>query len=155
MNLRLNCASHLLTLQQTIPTLEQSKTLRIAKQIDAQGRQPLELARTRSLHYSVENLEGMSRLAEMGRSVGVDLWSWSDSNSAGIRGALDFVAPYADPKRKWPHDQITEEPADLFVLLLQRATSAFPDRTYASYLRALPADLVRTHRAQLLYPMPK
>jgi PelA/Pel-15E family pectate lyase len=134
-------------------TLEQSRANRIAKQIDAAGRQPLELARTRSLHYSVENLEGMSRLAEMGRVVGVDLWAWNDGGR-GIRKAIDFVAPYADPRVKWPHDQITEEPADLFVLLLLRARTAFGDPSYAKRLEALPADLVHAHRARLLYPEP-
>jgi pectinesterase len=136
-------------------TIERSKELRIAKQIDQEGKQPLELARTRSLHYSVENLDGMSRLAELAHSIGIDLWNWSDSNSGGIRKALEFVAPYADPQKKWPYEQITDEPPDLFILLLLRARHAYGDPAWSAHLQKLPTDLLRTHRAQLLYPEPK
>src|SRR6266540_882722 len=47
---------------------------RIGWQIKPDGSQPIELERTRSLHYSGFNVEALSRLAEMGRHVGVDLW---------------------------------------------------------------------------------
>lgn len=45
---------------------------RIASQIDAEGKQALEIARTRPFHYSVFNLDAFTMLAEMGRHVNVD-----------------------------------------------------------------------------------
>ena len=127
--------------------LERNTKARIAAQIDSAGKQPLELARTRSLHYSVENLEGFMRLAEMGRHVGVDLWP-------SLRKAIEFVAPYADSAVKWPYPQITSEPPDLFVPLLTRAYVVFGDAQYKRLLKRLPERMVEKHRTTLLYAQP-
>lgn len=139
-------------------TIEASKTRRIAAQITADGRQPYELARTRSLGYSVMNLEGLCRLAELGRQVGVDLWSYRSPRGGSIRKALDYVAPYADPAFSWPGEQITPNAPDSFVLLLRRARVAFglgdAAAHYDGLLKRIPGDVVRSHRAQLLYPDP-
>ena len=42
----------------------------------ADGSQPQELARTRSWHYSTFDLVAYTRLAAIGRHVGVDLWAY-------------------------------------------------------------------------------
>ena len=135
-------------------TLATAGTRRIASQITADGRQPYELARTRSLAYSVMNLEGLCRLAELARHVGVDLWSYRSPRGGSIRKALDYLAPYADPRRKWPGRQITPTEPDLLVLPLEQARLAYHDARYGALLRQIPDDVVRSHRAQLLYPEP-
>jgi hypothetical protein len=139
-------------------TIEGSKTRRIAAQIMADGRQPYELARTRSLGYSVMNLEGLCRLAELGRHVGVDLWSYRSPRGGSLRKALDYVAPYADPAVTWGSEQITPNAPDFLVLLLLRARVAFgrgdAATHYGALLKRIPGDVVRSHRAQLLYPDP-
>ena len=139
-------------------TLETSKTRRIAAQIMPDGRQPFELARTRSLGYSIMNLEGLCRLAELGRQVGIDLWSYRSPRGGSIRKALDYVAPYADPAVTWPGEQITPNAPDSFVLLLQRARVGFgrgdAATHYGALLKGIPGDAVGAHRAQLLYPDP-
>jgi len=132
-------------------TLEASKTRRIASQITADGRQPRELARTRSLGYSAMNLEGLCRLAELGRQVGVDLWSYQSPGGGSIRKALDYVAPYADASLTWPGQQITPMEPDWPVLLLERARVAYGDVRYGKLLEKSPAEAVRSNRAQLLY----
>ncbi len=135
-------------------TLATAGTRRIASQVTADGRQPYELARTRSLAYSVMNLEGLCRLAELARHVGVDLWSYRSPRGGSIRRALDYLAPYADPRRKWPGRQITPTEPDLLVLPLEQARLAYGDARYGALLRQIPDDAVRSHRAQLLYPEP-
>src|SRR2546423_989659 len=50
---------------------------RIDSQIQPDGRQPAELARTRSLSYSQFNLEAFTRIAELARPVGVDVWHYT------------------------------------------------------------------------------
>jgi alginate lyase len=138
-------------------TLEASKARRIGAQVTADGRQPNELTRTRSLSYSAMNLEGLCRLAELGRQVGLDLWSYEAPGGGGsIRKALDYLAPYVDAARTWPGQQITPTEPDWAVLLLERARVAYADGDgrYGELLRKVPADVVLSHRARLLYPPP-
>jgi alginate lyase len=140
-------------------TLQASKTRRIGAQVTADGRQPYELARTRSLSYSAMNLEGLCRLAELGRHVGVDLWSYESPGGGGggsIRKALDYLAPYTDAALKWPGQQITPTEPDWAVLLLERAQVVHTDESarYGELLRKIPPDVVLSHRARLLYPDP-
>lgn len=46
--------------------VERAKERRIRVQVQPDGQQPLELARTNSLHYSIFNLEALVRLAIIG-----------------------------------------------------------------------------------------
>ena len=81
-----------------VDTLERVKTRRIT-QIDPDGRQPLETARTNGWGYSNGNLDGLTQLATLGERVGVDLWNFKTPDGRSIRGAIDFLLPYAVPAR--------------------------------------------------------
>jgi hypothetical protein len=134
--------------------LERSKQRRIATQIEPDGRQPHELARTKSFSYSAFNLKAFFALAAMGERLGVDLWHYETHDGRGIRKALDFLAPYADPARPWPYQQIGSGASyrlDLAPLLRQGAR-AYGDARYEGLLQKLPASDVAAHRIQLLYP---
>lgn len=119
-------------------TAETAKTKRISLQIDAQGKQPLELERTKSLSYSRLNLEGLFEIATMSKPLGVDLWNYQTADGRSIRKALDFLLPYlADPEKKWPYSQIEPiHPADFAPLLLQ-AQIIYQDSVYGNALAKL------------------
>jgi hypothetical protein len=95
---------------------------RIEKHVEPDGRQPHELARTRSFTYSCVNLEGLFWLGWLGRHVDVDLWRHDR-----LRAAIDYLAAYADPATPWPGPELRPEPhlplprARLTPLLLQAA----------------------------------
>ena len=130
---------------------------RIGWQITLDGSQPIELERTRSLHYSGFNIEALSRLAETGRHVGVDLWRYQAPNGGSLQKAIDHIAPYVPLSRQtaWPGPQIDPEPMELLLVDLRRGQAAFGEPRYAEVIRALPAELVRSDRSALLYPTPE
>ena len=79
---------------------------RIATQIQPDGAQPHEIARTKSFSYSVMNLNGMLTLAWLGQRAGVDVLGFSTADGRSIRKAVDFMLVYADPSNRWPHQQL-------------------------------------------------
>ncbi len=132
--------------------LEQVKTRRIDKHIQPDGRQPHELARTKSLGYSTMNLNGFFQLATMAEKLEIDLWHYESPDGRSIRKALDFLAPYADDKNKWPYKQITlSKPASLFSLL-RRASIAYNDDGYEAIIRKIPPEDIIANRIKLLWP---
>jgi alginate lyase len=119
--------------------LGDAREKRIAVQIEPDGRQPLELARTKAWSYSVMNLDGLVLLARLGENVGVDLWNYRTSDGRSIRRALDYLVPYALGAKKWPDQQIGEWQPEILFPSLRRAADKYHDETYRSVLSRLPA----------------
>src|ERR1700694_2457580 len=69
--------------------VETSKQKRIALQIEPDGRQPLELVRTKAWSYSNGNLDGLMLLGRPGENVRADLWNYQTPDGRGIRHALE------------------------------------------------------------------
>lgn len=112
----------------------QATTKRIQRQIEPDGRQPLELARTKSLDYSCFNLEALVRLARLGESVDVDLWKFSTADGRNLRAALRHVAPYADPAKKWPKEDIKATDRARILPLLVEALRGNEDPAFRELL---------------------
>jgi hypothetical protein len=127
---------------------------RIGWQIMPDGQQPIELERTRSMHYSAFNIEALSRVAEMGRLVNVDLWNYQAPEGGSLRKAIDHVARYLKNPREWPGQQIDPVTPDAGIIHLRRAYDVYGDPKYLDLLRELPQDIVRQDRSALLYPDP-
>jgi Alginate lyase len=136
--------------------LEGARTKRIAAQVEPDGKQPLELARTRSFSYSVMNIDGLTQLATVADQVAVDLWSWTPPGhkTPAIRQALLYLAPYALGDAKWPHQQIGEwDPVSLFPVL-RRAAAHYTDANFRALLQRLPPP-VPTDRGALIQRQPQ
>src|SRR6478752_2503465 len=72
----------------------QSEFARIGRQVQPDGRQPLELERTNALGYSTFNLEAWSQLANAAETKAVDLWHYETADGRSIKKAIDFLLPY-------------------------------------------------------------
>ena len=132
--------------------LEKAKLRRIDKHIEPDGRQPHELVRTKSLGYSTGNLDGLFSVAIMGQKLGIDLWSYQSADGRSLRKALDFLGPYADRRKKWPYEQISDfQPARLFSLL-RRGAIAYDDNRYEDLIKKIPPRDIAAARTQLLWP---
>lgn len=95
---------------------------RIAWQIEADGRQPLELDRTRGMSYSLFNLNALLTVAAVGDKVGVNLWEYQTKDGRSIHKAFDYLAPFVFDGKEWPHKQIIKwSPEDYFGLLRRAA----------------------------------
>ncbi len=111
---------------------------RVTTQIGADGSQPLELARTRSYHYSAFNLLAFSILGDLAPAAGVDVWH---GTGPGLRAAIDFLLPYVNGARTWPYPDIDklDYVAELAPILV-RAAIAYPDAGYDAVLAKLVAN---------------
>ena len=125
---------------------------RIGAQITTDGQQPIELLRTQSMHYAAFNIEALSRLAEMGRHVGVDLWGYQAPSGGSIRRAIDHLAAHVGSPSTWPGQQIVAIDLPEMLIHLRRAGTVYGGAVYSDVLRRMPAAVVREDRSALLYP---
>lgn len=99
--------------------LETIKRL-VDEQFAADGSQPLELARTRSWHYSVFNIAAFVRGAAIGRKVGVDLWAYEGEQGQSLSKAVDFLVPTAKGG-EWKHPELDLQISEAYEVLAAAA----------------------------------
>jgi hypothetical protein len=129
---------------------------RIVQHVEPDGRQPLELARTKSLGYSLFNLEALLTCATLADRVGVAWWGFNSTDGRSLRAALAYVAPYTDPAKKWPHRQITSENRGRITPLLAQFLAHRDDAELrAIFSRFGPAPEEASARWRLLWPQPR
>jgi hypothetical protein len=129
--------------------VDECKTKRIARQVEPDGRQPLELKRTKAFDYSRGNLEALFGLATLGDRFGVDLWNYQTQDGRSIRKALEWLIPFATGEKKWEYEQIKELQGGALAPLLRRAAVAYKEPRYEQILQQLPRT---AGSALLLYP---
>lgn len=83
----------------------------VPKQIEPDGAMIRELGRTRSLHYSLFNLDAMSLVCELGRAHGVDLWNFKVGERC-ISKAIDYHVPALKSLYTWRFPEIDGEVPD-------------------------------------------
>jgi Alginate lyase len=126
-----------------------AKEKRIALQIEPDGRQALELVRTKAWSYSNMNLDGLIQLARLAENVSVDLWAYETKDGRSIRRAVEYLYPYATGDRQWTYQQIGGFEAKSFFPLMRRAALHYQDQKFkADELRIPKSD--PTDREHLL-----
>jgi len=76
------------------------QTIIIPTQVTPDGRQPLELARTKPYAYSLFNLDVLATSAWL--LGGRKLIDWKTPDGVSIGGAIAWMTPYIADKAKWP-----------------------------------------------------
>jgi len=124
---------------------------RIIAQVEADGRQPRELTRTRAWDYSLFNLQALFDAASIAGKLSIDLWSPRSDDQRSIRRALDWLVPFATGERKWTYAQITRFQPEKISPLLRRAGIVYRDPAYERVIGSLKTS-TGNERWQLLYP---
>jgi hypothetical protein len=121
-------------------TLAEEGKAKMEHQIAADGKMPEELARTNGLGYSTYNLQALFTLARLARHTHLNLWSYANTQKAGIRTALDWLIPYALDRKKWEYEQIGGYNKDDIYTLLLQAFGVYGDPTYLTDARLIHPD---------------
>lgn len=107
-------AAHVGDRDRLAASLRHFREVIVPQQIQPDGSCPRELARTRSMHYSLFNLDAMACLCELARLQGEDLWRFAAADGRGIGLAISFMVPFVDNPYLWEHAEIDGEvPEDL------------------------------------------
>lgn len=102
------------------------KDVILPSQMVEDGSFPKELARTRSFHYSLFNLDACGLLCEIAYLHGIDLWNYQRSDGRGMKLGVKYVLPYMDNPFLWKYKEIDGE---------------VPDENLALQLAALRLDM--------------
>ncbi len=89
--------------------VESAKAQRIGSQIEPDGAMPKEQSRTRSMHYSIYNLQAFITLARIGDKVGVNLWDYQSPDGREIQKAIDYLIPFLLQEKAWHFQTIISE----------------------------------------------
>jgi hypothetical protein len=113
---------------------------RIIAQVEADGRQPRELTRTRAWDYSLFNLQAFFDAASIAGKLSIDLWSPRSDDQRSIRRALDWLVPFATGERKWTYPQITRFQPEKLAPLPRRAGIVYRDPAYERVIGSLKTN---------------
>lgn len=81
---------------------------RLFKQVEPDGRQPLELARTLAFHYSRENITHFVNICLLSKRLGMAVDRRESADGRSLYKAVDFLLPYVGKKSsEWPYKQLT------------------------------------------------
>jgi hypothetical protein len=77
-------------------------------QIRPDGSAPREESRTRSLSYSVFNLEAYATICRIAQVNGTDLWTTPGRKGTTIATIVDYLLPFLQDPKRWSKEQIIE-----------------------------------------------
>jgi hypothetical protein len=109
--------------------LNEYTSKRLVPQIEADGKQPRELARVTSFHYSIANLGHMMDMCDLGKQLGISLYS-TGQKPGSIDMALQYLIPYINNESKFPYKDETKNwkgEAGTLVNLIYRASFYNPE----------------------------
>jgi hypothetical protein len=115
---------------------------RIDEQFTPEGKQPLELARTKSWSYSSMNLNGWCKLAVLAGRANIDLWHKETNDGKSIKKCLEYLMPYLLKQKPWTQQQIEPMNYDELLEICSLAADKYPDmdfkKVFAMYKEPLP-----------------
>lgn len=84
-----------------------AKEFLIETQIAKEGNFPLEDERTRSLHYSVFNLNALSSICKIADNYNRNLWNYNSSNGVSVLTSINYIIPFIENPSTWTKQEIS------------------------------------------------
>ncbi len=116
--------------------IEAAKEKRLAFQIEPDGSQPLELARTQSWDYSTMNLNGYVHLARLGEAVNIDLWNFQTKDGRSIKKAMGYLAQFTSGGKKWDHETLSPLDPEKLNRNVRIAGTKYTDKPFQELVQA-------------------
>ena len=126
---------------------------RIFMQIEPDGKQPMELARTKALHYSVFNITHFLDMYLIAKTMNIDLLLVKSADNRSILKAIEFMAQFAGkPQSQFPYSQINDWDEDQNNLFWQmyRADKLYGKPIFEKYYKNNIQNLKKNY-SSLLY----
>jgi hypothetical protein len=135
--------------------LDRAASKRFRRAIDDRGRPIHELDRTRSLDYSLFNLDGLMHLATLDEHLDRKLWKTNNHAGRGLAENVAWLAPYAAGQKRWPYEQIAPLKSERIAVNFRRAAVAYQSPYYEQISRGGtdPADDSVAIELALVYPL--
>jgi hypothetical protein len=115
-------------------------------QLDFDGKQTHEIARTRSFFYSCYNLDALTHIAMIGDKVGMDMWQYKTKDQKSLMLAIKYLAPVINGEA-WPYTDIHGIDLSDLVAALARMSSYAPSSDISSLLSKTITILVEKEQA--------
>lgn len=109
---------------------------RVPVQIEPDGQEPLELARTNAYGYSTFNITAWYNVSLLADRAEVDIWNYSTPDGRSVRKALDYLIPYTLDDKPKEHQQIGPYNKQEMYLLLVLAGQKYKDASYTKRAEA-------------------
>lgn len=126
--------------------LDEFPVRRLFAQIEPDGSQPLELARTTAFGYSVFNLDHIIDMCRIGNTLGYDLLQVQSADGRSIVKAIEFLLPFAGKSvADFPYQQIRDwdKVQQEFAILLYRVDKLLTKPVYGAYYSRFVGSNVR------------
>lgn len=134
--------------------LDSVKVKRIDPQIESDGSQPWELERTKSMTYSIKNLNHLMENAILAQHYGIDLWNYESEDGGSIKQAIRYLIPYMLDEKEWTYTQYggIESRMDAFRELIWIANQYLDDELIQQAFDQLCTS-AKPLSINLLYPL--
>jgi len=118
--------------------LQKQTIMRMDTQFTVDGKQPLELERTKSWGYSNMNLGGWCRLAILAGHLDIDLWH-TEKDGKSIKKCIEWMMPYLLKQKEWSYKQIEPMGYGETVAICSLAADQYPDIDFQKVFKMYPS----------------
>ena len=124
---------------------------RMKTQLEPDGSQPHELARTVSFGYVNMNLYGFFTIARLAEHINVDLWQYKAGEGKNLQNCVDWLVPYLKKEKQWTHKQIKKMSYDDTIKVLKMASKAYSNPAYDALAKKVDAERYNADLGQLTF----